>query len=140
MSADPRRIAPPPLSPDVSEALLNARQLTDHDLAWLEDQLYLSAELDGRRAAVTSGPRIMLFALSVLAFQLLLGLVAQLLPTARLGPLNIPLYLGVLGLAFVAVQAAWRVAGQQVRTAVRYLFRYWPAALYLWVSLVQLFA
>lgn len=132
------REPPPPLASDVSEALLNAEQLTDHDLAWLEDQLSLSAELDGRRDALTSGPRIMLFVLVFVTFQALLLLMARTLPVSRLGPLNILLYVAMLGVAIWLVHAGWRVVGQRVRTAIRYLFRYWPAALWLWASLLQL--
>jgi hypothetical protein len=53
------------------------------------------------------------------------------LPTQKLGPLNIPLYLGALGLGAAAAHLLWSAAGRRIRETVRWLLGYWPLLLYL---------
>ncbi len=53
------------------------------------------------------------------------------LATRNLGPLNIPLYLGALGLGAAGAHVLWSAAGRRVRGTTRRLLGYWPLLLYL---------
>ncbi len=112
----------------VNEAELE--RMSDTDLAILEDRLLLEQEFElTRRSAFTAGKAVV-WVLSALGVAVALALFSK-LPTEKLGPLNIPLYLGAFGAGIVAGHGAWKVAGRQVRTGVRWLLTHWPVFLYL---------
>lgn len=105
-------------------------RMSDADLAALEDRLLTDAELDlSPRSQFTSG-RAVVWVLTLLGVLTALGLYSR-LPTQRLGPLNIPLDLGAIGLGAGAAHLLWSAAGRRVREAVRWLLGYWPLLLYL---------
>lgn len=112
----------------VNEAELE--RMSDTDLAILEDRLLLEQELElTKRSAFTAG-KVVVWVLSAVGVVITLGLFSR-LPTEKLGPINIPLYLGAFGAGIVAGHGAWKVAGRQVRTGVRWLLTHWPVVLYL---------
>lgn len=111
-------------------------QLSDAALAELEDQLLLATELDlSSRAQFTSG-RLVVYALSAIGMVLLLSL-HSLLPTERLGPLNIPLYLLALGAGAGGAHLLWARVGMGIRAPVRWALAHWPVLLYLLALLYQ---
>jgi hypothetical protein len=67
--------------------------------------------------------------LTIIGVVTALGLYSR-LPTQKLGPLNIPLYLGAFGVGVAAAHLFWSRAGRPVREAVRWLLGYWPMLLY----------
>ena len=79
----------------------------------------------------------MVWVLSVIGIVILLGLMSR-LPTEKLGPLNIPLYLIALGAGAGGAHWLWSVAGRRVRETVRWLLGYWPLLLYLGAQLYRL--
>ena len=104
-------------------------QFSDTELAELEDELLLAEELDlSSRARFTSG-RLVVYALSAIGIVVMLALFSR-LPTEKLGPLNIPLYLLALGLGAAGAHLAWARAGQRVREGVRWALGHWPLVLY----------
>ena len=112
----------------VNEADLE--RMTDDDLAILEDRLRLESELDSSPRAQFSAGRVVVWVLSLMGIGITMSLYSR-LPTEKLGPLNIPIYLGVLALGVVGGHLVWSTAGRQVRTVVRWLLSHWPGVLYL---------
>lgn len=104
--------------------------LSDEELAELEDQLLLEAELDLSRKGQFTAGRAVVWALTVICVVLAMALFSR-LPTERLGPLNIPIYLGALGGGAAAAHLLWRGAGRRIRGGTRWVLRHWPVALYL---------
>jgi hypothetical protein len=117
----------PPL-PAVSDADLE--KMSDADLVDLEDRLLLANELDTSKRAQLSVGRVVVWVLSLVGIGIFLTLYSR-LPTEKLGPLNIPLYLGALGAGVVGAHLLWSAAGRSVRNAVRWVLGHWPVALYL---------
>lgn len=109
--------------------------LSDAELAMLEDELLLENEL--RSKGRFTGPRLMLFFLTFLSILLWSALYARVLPSQKLGPLNIPLYVVMLGMAIGTVHFGWKLLGWQVRSAVRFVLGHWTAVLYLLAVLYQ---
>lgn len=103
--------------------------LTDEDLAVIEDDLLLANELASTGRLTL--PRLMLFFLMFVSVMLWSAVYGKLLPSQKLGPLNIPLYLAMLGLAIATVQVGWKLVGWPVRNAVRFLLAHWLGVLYL---------
>lgn len=104
--------------------------LSDEELAELEDQLLLEAELDLSRKGQFTAGRAVVWALTVVCIVLAMALFSR-LPTEKLGPLNIPIYLAALGGGAAAAHLLWRAAGRRVRAGTRWVLRHWPVALYL---------
>jgi len=116
--------------PALSISDADLERMSDADLATLEDRLLTDAELDlSPRAQFTSG-RVVVWVLTLIGVLVALGLYSR-LPTRNLGPLNIPLYLGAIGLGAGAAHLLWSAAGQRARETVRWLLGYWPLLLYL---------
>ena len=104
-------------------------QFSDTELAELEDELLLAEELDlSSRARFTAG-RLVVYALSAVGIVLMLALFSR-LPTERLGPLSIPIYLLAFGLGAAGAHLAWARAGRRVREGVRWALGHWPLLLY----------
>ena len=112
----------------ISDADLD--RMSDTELAELEDRLLLDSELDLSRDAQFTRGRIVVWVLTVLGVLLALGLYAR-LPTEKLGPLNIPLYLLAFGLGATGAHWLWSAAPRPAREGVRWLLHHWPVALYL---------
>ncbi len=109
--------------------------LSDTELAALEDELLLYAELNTGRRTQTSLPRVMLYGVTLVIGVAYLAALGAVLPTQKLGPLNLLLFV-VAGLgAVVSTEVLWRAAGRRVRTAVRWLLWHWPVALYVAVTI-----
>lgn len=104
-------------------------QLSDAELAELEDELLLAEELDLSSRARFSAGRLVVYALSAVCIVLLLALFSR-LPFEKLGPLGIPLYLLPLGLGAAGAHLAWSRAGRTVRERVRWGLAHWPLVLY----------
>ncbi len=104
--------------------------LSNDELAELEDQLLLEGELDLSKHAQLTAGRAVVWALTLVFIVLAMALLSR-LPTEKLGPLNIPLYLAALGGGAAAAHLLWRAAGRQVRAGTRWMLRHWPVALYL---------
>lgn len=113
-------------------------QLSDVELARLEDRLRLEQELDVRKGAQFTAGRVIVFVLSALGIALALMVLSRALPTERLGPLNIPLYLMAIGAGIGLGHGAWYLAGYAVRNAVRWVLGHWPVVLFILVGLVRL--
>lgn len=104
-------------------------QFSDTELAELEDELLLAEELDlSSRARFTAG-RLVVYALSAVGIVLMLALFSR-LPTERLVPLSIPIYLLAFGLGAAGAHLAWARAGRRVREGVRWALGHWPLLLY----------
>lgn len=103
-------------------------KMSDAALAKLEDRLLLESELDSSPKARFSAGRAVVFVLSAIGIAACLSLMT-LLPTEKLGPINIPIYLGALFLGIIGGHWIWSIAGQQVRTGVRWLLNHWPVVL-----------
>jgi hypothetical protein len=103
-------------------------QMSDTDLAVLEDELLLEQELDTSKQARFSAGRAVVWVLMIVGIVILMGLFSR-LPTSKLGPLNIPLYLIALGGGAALGHYAWKAAGRTVRSAVRLLLSHWPILL-----------
>lgn len=103
-------------------------KMSDAALAKLEDRLLLESELDTSPKARFSAGRAVVFVLSAIGIAICLSLMS-LLPTQKLGPINIPIYLGALFLGIIGGHWAWSIAGQQVRTGIRWLLNHWPVVL-----------
>lgn len=114
------------ISLDITAADLE--QMNDEDLAALEDQLLLDQELDTSKAARFSAGRAVVWLLMIVGMVLLMSLFSR-LPTSKLGPLNIPLYLIALGGGAALGHYAWKAAGRTVRSTVRFLLSHWPLVL-----------
>jgi hypothetical protein len=110
--------------------------LSDVELAELEDQLLLEGELDLSRKAQFTAGRAVVWALTLICIVIAMALLSR-LPTEKLGPLNIPLYLAALGGGAAAAHLLWRAAGRQVRAGIRWVLRHWPVALYLVATVWQ---
>ena len=104
-------------------------RMSDADLAALEDRLLLDSELDSSPRARFSAGKAVVWVLSAIGIGLMMSIYAQ-FPTEKLGPLNIPIYLGVLAVGILAGHKVWSIAGRQVRTVIRWLLGHWPAVLY----------
>ncbi len=116
--------------PTLSIGDADLERMSDADLAALEDRLLTEAELDlSAKAQFTSG-RVVVWVLTVIGVVIALGLFSR-LPTDKLGPLSIPLYLGAFGLGAGAAHLLWARAGQRIRETIRWLLGYWPLLLYL---------
>lgn len=120
---------PTTLSP-LSIADADLERMSDTELADLEDRLLLDSELDLSANAQFSRGRIVVWLLTILGVVIALSLYSR-LPTERLGPLNIPLYLGAFGLGAAGAHLLWRHVGRRPREAVRWLLHHWPVPLYL---------
>lgn len=112
-------------------------RMSDLQLAELEDRLLLHDELDTSRGAQLSVGRAVVFFLGVVGWVACLALLSR-LPTERLGPLNIPLYLGSMAVGFGGAHLLWARAGRPARSAVRWVLGHWPVALYMGAALSQL--
>ena len=110
--------------------------LSSEELAELEDQLLLEGELDLSRNAQLTAGRAVVWALSLVCIVIAMALLSR-LPTEKLGPLNIPLYLAALGGGAAAAHLLWRAAGRGVRAGTRWVLRHWPVALYLGATVWQ---
>jgi hypothetical protein len=111
-------------------------QMSDDALARLEDQLLLVAELDlSPRAQFTAG-RVVVWVLTLIGVGIALTLYAR-LPTEKFGVLNIPLYLGALGVGAGAAHLLWRASGRRVREITRWLLHSWPLLIYLGATLYR---
>lgn len=113
-------------------------QLSDVELARLEDRLRLEQELDTRKSAQLTVGRVIVFVLSALGIALTLMVFARVVPTERLGPLNIPLYLMAIGAGIGLGHGVWLVAGYAVRNALRWVLGHWPVVLFIIVALARL--
>jgi Na+/glutamate symporter len=105
-------------------------KMSDAALASLEDRLLLESELDTSPRARFSAGKAVVYLLSAIGIAVGLSLMS-LLPTQKLGPINIPIYLGALFLGIIGGHWVWSVAGQPVRTGIRWLLGHWPIVLYL---------
>lgn len=112
-------------------------RMSDGDLAVLEDQLLLYAELDTSKGARFTAGRLVVYALSAVGIVVLLGFLSR-FPTARLGPISILLYLGAIFGGILVAHRLWSAAGRPVRTGVRWLLGHWPVILYLGAQLYRL--
>lgn len=112
----------------VNEAELE--HMSDADLAALEDRLLLEQELELTKGSAFTAGKVVVWLLSAVGIALAMALFSR-LPTEKLGPINIPLYLGAFGLGIVAGHGAWKAAGRPVRTGVRWLLTHWPVVLYI---------
>jgi drug/metabolite transporter (DMT)-like permease len=112
---------------DVADADLE--RMTDAQLVELEDRLLLDQELDSSKNARFSVGRAVVFVLTLFVWGIVLTFYAK-LPTERLGPLNIPLYIGTLFVAVVVSTTLWSKMGRGPRTAIRWIAGHWPLALY----------
>ena len=112
--------------------------MSDAALATLEDQLLLENELDLSKNAQLSVGRVVVFVLSIVFIVILMALYSR-LPTEKLGPLNIPLYLGCLAGGAILGHLTWQHAGQGVRTVTRWVVGNWPVLLVIVVQLKRLF-
>lgn len=112
---------------DITEADL--QQMSDEDLAVLEDDLLLEQELDNSKQARFSAGKAVVWILMILGIVLLMTLYARLLPTSKLGALNLPLYLIALFGGMMLGHFAWKAAGRTVRSGVRFLLSHWPLVL-----------
>jgi hypothetical protein len=110
--------------------------LSDVELAELEDQLLLEAELDLSRKAQFTAGRAVVWALTLVFIVIAMAMLSR-LPTEKLGPLNIALYLAALGGGAAVAHLLWRAAGRQVRAGTRWVLRHWPVALYLGATVWQ---
>jgi hypothetical protein len=115
------------ISLDINEQDLE--QMSDEDLAVIEDQLLLDQELDSSKQARFTAVRGVVFLLMVVGIVILMALFSR-LPTSKLGPLNIPLYLIALGGGAAMGHFAWKAAGRTIRNGVRLLLGHWPVVLY----------
>lgn len=122
------------VSLDINEHDLE--QMSDEDLAVIEDQLLLDQELDSSKQARFTAVRGVVFLLMVVGIVIMMALLSR-LPTSKLGPLNIPLYLLALGIGAGLGHYAWKAAGRTVRNGVRILVANWPVVLYV---VAQLYA
>ncbi len=105
-------------------------RMSDTQLAELEDRLLTESELDLSPGAQFTRGRLVVWALTIIGVVVALSLYSR-LPTDRLGPLNIPLYLGAFGLGAASAHLFWSRAGRRVRESVRWLLGYWPMLLYI---------
>jgi hypothetical protein len=119
----------------VNEADLE--RMSDDELATLEDRLLLETELDSSPKARFSAGKAVVWVLSAVGIGIMMGIYSR-FPTERLGPLNIPIYLGVLVLGIVAGHKVWSAAGRQIRTVIRWLLGHWPAVLYVSAQIYSL--
>lgn len=110
--------------------------LSSEELAELEDQLLLEGELDLSKNAQLTAGRAVVWALTLVCIVIAMALLSR-LPTEKLGPLNIPLYLAALGGGAAAAHLLWRAAGRQPRAGTRWVLRHWPVALYLVATVWQ---
>jgi drug/metabolite transporter (DMT)-like permease len=119
-----------PSLPALSISDADLERMGDDELAALEDRLLLETELDlSLESQFTSG-RAVVWVLTALGIVVALSLFSR-LPTQRLGPLSIPLYLGAIGLGAAAAHLLWSAAGRRARETVRWVLGYWPLLLYL---------
>lgn len=109
-------------------------QMNDTDLAALEDELLLEQELDTSKNARFSAARAVVWLLMIIGIVIMLGLFSR-LPTSKLGPLNIPLYLIALGGGAALGHFAWKAVGQTIRSLIRLALEYWPILLYVGAQL-----
>lgn len=122
------------ISLDINEKDLE--QMSDEDLAVIEDQLLLDQELDSSKHARFTAVRGVVFLLMIVGIVIMMLLYAQ-LPTSKLGPLNIPLYLIAIFGGAALGHYAWKALGRTVRNGVRVLVANWPVVLYV---VAQLYA
>jgi hypothetical protein len=113
------------------------QQMSDEDLAALEDELLLEQELDTSKRARFSAGRAVVWVLMIVGIVLLMELSSR-LPTSRLGPFNLPLYLMALGGGAALGHYAWKAAGRTVRSGVRILLAHWPVVFYIVAQLYAL--
>jgi hypothetical protein len=116
--------------PTLSISDADLERMSDTGLAELEDRLLTDAELDLSPRSQFSSGRVVVWILTLIGILIALGFYSR-LPTRSLGPLNIPLYLGAIGLGAGAAHLLWSAAGRRVREIVRWLLGYWPLLLYL---------
>ncbi len=112
-------------------------KMSDAALATLEDKLLLESELDTSPRGRFSAGKGVVYVLSAIGIAICLGLMSR-LPTEKLGPLNIPIYLAALFAGILGGHWVWSVAGQSIRTGVRWLLNHWPVVLYLGAQLYSL--
>ena len=113
-------------------------RMSDDDLAALEDQLQLDIELDlSLKSQFTSG-RVVVGVLTIFGIVIVLMLYSR-LPTQKLGRLNIPLYLGTIGLGAAGAHLLWSAVGSRARETVRWLLGYCPMLLYLGATAYRYF-
>jgi hypothetical protein len=123
--------------PSLSISDADLARMSDGELADLEDRLLLDSELDLSPGAQFTRGRIVVWILTVIGIVVALGLYSR-LPTERLGPLNIPLYLLALGLGGAAAHLLWSAVPRRARELVRWLLGHWPVVLYLVATLYRL--
>lgn len=116
--------------PTLSISDADLERLSDTQLAELEDRLLTDSELDLTPGAQFTRGRVVVWALTIMGVVIALSLYSR-LPTQKLGPLNIPLYLGAFGLGAASAHLFWSRSGRRVRESVRWLLGYWPMLLYL---------
>jgi hypothetical protein len=121
-------------SPNITDGDLE--QMSDADLAVLEDDLLLEQELDTSKQARFSAGRAVVWVLMIIGIVLCMSLMSR-LPTSKLGALNLPLYLIALFGGAALGHYAWKAAGRTFRNGVRILVANWPVVFYV---VAQLYA
>jgi hypothetical protein len=116
--------------PTLSISDADLERMSDTGLAELEDRLLTESELDLSPGSQFTRGRVVVWALTIIGVVIALSLYSR-LPTEKLGPLNIPLYLGAFGLGAASAHLFWSRAGRRIREAVRWLLGYWPTLLYI---------